>query len=292
MSIEATLNRLAAFVNSPGLNSEAVLELEHYAREAAQQPALVNEDVMCQCAELLETIPIASTAARALIMFLANACVSDSNRSSAVRYGIPSTCVLLLQRFSELSDETLYQILDLMTTLAAASGEGRRCLRPAIPHIIACMNTHQAVTSLDILFAGSCALSTLAMLDSSNAELIASRGGLQTLISSFRLAIAEKQQTSPTTTTSTTGARSRGSEALQEKIELCDAVIKWCRDAAVKVIRCPSPCVDPALQALDFGLYGHTIDVDQLQWDLKFERKKVSKNIPTVKPTPETKVQS
>eukprot|EP00796_Vickermania_ingenoplastis_P008678 gene8678-6101_t len=272
MALIGTLNRLAAFIGSPGLNAENVLELEQMARESALRAHIMSDEEMCQCAELLETIPIATPAARALVMFLGNACLSDTNRGTAVRFGIPSTCVLLLQRHAELDDETLYQLLDLTTTLSSASGDGRRSLRPAIPYIVACLANRK--TSIEVLFASSCALSTLALLDAANSELIACRGGLQALVDAFGEALEVKRNTLQ--------SRDAAKDAqAQEKMQLCDDVMKWSRDALLKVVHCPSPAIDECFRLVKFGQYGESIERDQLQWDLKFERKKSMKKAST-----------
>lgn len=268
MDVTSTLNRLSVFAHSPVLGTEAILELEALAHCASSSSTLLDENVMCQCAELLEeTLPISSIAARALLTYLANACLSDSNKHAAIRYGIPQTCVLYLQRSEEMNDETLYPLLDLVATLSSSSSEGRRSLRPSIPYIVACMFRRHS--SLEILFASCSTLSTLALLDSSNGELIVSTGGLQALINAFRFAYDVKRSI----------LQEKGNHLTMktnqmERLELCEVVLKWSKDAALKAIRCPSDSIDEVIKNIDFGRFGQVIEVDQLMWDIKFERKK------------------
>lgn len=273
MSIEIALNRLLATIDSPNKYSESIAVIEKFTSDAAANSTAISEEVMGQCAELLETLPVDSTATRVLVNFLANACLSETNKLLAGQYGIPSTCILLLQHHSDLENDTLYHILDLITTLSASSGNRRALLRPAIPYIIGLMNARN--TALNVLFAGCCALCTLGMLDNANCELICSQGGLQTLINAFQFAIKMRKK----------GPQSRsfadrGSMPALEKSktdhaqELCNAIVKWSRDAAMKVMHASSIVVDECLKNIDFGPAGSVLEVDELQWDLRFERRR------------------
>lgn len=269
MNIANILHRLSAFANTPSLGTEAALELEVLAQKVSLSPPPLSEDIMCQCAELLEgVIPISSIAVRALLSYLANSCLSDTNRDAAIRYGVPQTCVLYLQRFREIDEDILYPLLDLIATLSSASFAGRRSLRPAIPYIISCMYNHSF--SIELLYAGCAALSTLAMLDFANSELIATQSGFQVLIDAFRFAYNTKRDILEK-------KRNRISPMANEngKLELCEAVLKWAKDALLKIARCPSSSIDDAIKKTDFGVFGHIIEVDQLMWDMKLERKKI-----------------
>lgn len=271
MSYEGTFNRLLAFSTCPTLSTETVVELEREAEKAAVTQGVLSDICMSQCTELLEVLPLKAAATRALLHFLSNICLRDENRVTAVRFGVPNTCVLLLQQWSELDDDTLYYIFDLITTLASASGEGRRTLRPAIPRIIACMNERK--TSGIILFAGCCSLSTLAMLDAENGELIATRGGLQTFVNAFRFAHEEDRKLK---------CIKKKTEKQREQQELISCVITWSRDAALKVCHTASCAIDEHLSKIDFGVYGHSIELDQFLWDLRFERRKFKARQPEV----------
>lgn len=269
MSIESILNRLSAFAHAPTLGTEAALELEVLAQNISVSAPQLGEDVMCQFAELLEGFfPVSSIAARALLSYLANACLSDTNKHAAIRYGIPQTCVLYLQQYREIDEDTLYPLLDLITTLSSASFAGRRSLRPAIPYVIACMRIHSS--SLEILYASCAALSMLAMLDSANSELVASQEGLQILVNAFRFASSKKEKIFYNK-----GSKGNPTTNDNDKVELCDAVLRWAKDALFKVVRTPSGSIDEAIRKLDFGRCGQVIDVDQLMWDIKLERKRV-----------------
>lgn len=270
MNVTSTLNRLSAFAHAPVLGTEAILELEALTHCASS--SALDENVMCQCAELLEeTLPISSIAVRALLTYLANACLSDTNRHTAIRYGIPQTCVLYLQRLDEMNDDTLYPLLDLIATLSSSSSEGRRSLRPSIPYIVTCMSHRHS--SLEILFASCTSLSTLALLDCSNGELIVSTGGLQALINAFRFGYDVKREI-----LLQKGNHVASKANQNERLELCEAVLRWAKDAALKAIRCPSASIDEVIKNIDFGHFGEMIEVDQLMWDIKFERKKYNSN--------------
>ncbi|CAD2215482.1 hypothetical protein AGDE_04035 [Angomonas deanei] len=262
---EPLLNKLSAFGTSdPSVESLCALELENAAQEVqcmTRIPVLTKEN-MSQITELIEAFPPSSKATRALLAFVASLSLRDENRQIAVQFGLSSTCVLLLQQHKDLSNETLYYVFDLVSTLSANDGLARQQLRPGIPYIIAVLGSRKE--NIDVLLGGAISLSTLSMISNANSELTVERGGLQALINAYGYVSEQAAQVKRKSGSS----RDQGEDA-------CENALFWIKDALRKLCLAPLPSVDEALKAADFGVYGKNIAVDELKWTLTFERKKV-----------------
>lgn len=302
----AALHRLGAFQGADDNNPndpvvwEAATDVEAAAEHVVAEPVHVTEDFMALCMELLEEqLPVSSRGTKAVLTLLANLCLTDENRSLASNFGLPGTCVLLLQRHKELSAETLYYVFDLMSTMAASDGNARQNLRPAIPHVLASMQSHG--TALEVLFGASFLLSTLVMLDTANCDVIVERGGVQVLVNIFRAAEnALHGQRGPQRkggsvmggaqrpTSAPKAALGPLANALQaqkqaERTQLCEGAMRWSRDALVTVCRSASSKGDLAqcLATTDFGVFGASVAVDELKWNVLSEQKKRKKSAST-----------
>ncbi|RNF14238.1 uncharacterized protein Tco025E_06131 [Trypanosoma conorhini] len=271
--IEATLNRMVAF--PPGTSSrEAAVDLQNTTRalELADQVPLLTETCMSLCVELMENSCAQSATVHAVLTLLARCCMREENRGLATRFGVFGLCILLLQVHRSLPEDTLFATFDLISTLCMNDGNTRRMLRPSIPYVIEVMR--ERAESLQLAFGGAVVLATLTMLDSANATLAVEQGCVQLLIASFIGAYDKRRQL---------GCR-RAPHALQSKKEeeqrLCENVMRWSRDALRKLVQSPSPAVDEKLEAADFGNYGSRVEVDDLKWTLKFERRKARASPP------------
>lgn len=285
----SALQRLSAFQcgGDSAETSVAALEaatlVEAAAELAATRPVPVPADFMALCVELLEErLPVASRATRAVLSLLANLCLSDETRAMASDFGLPSTCLLLLQRHQELSAESLFCVMDLMASMAAGDGRARQSLRPSIPYVLAAMRAHPTAPAL--LFGGSFLLSTLALLDAANCDLVVCGGGLQVLVGAFIQAegmlrggrgggrAPHGSGGSPTTT----AAAALQAQSLAERAHLCEQAKRWSRDTLGKVCRGATAEADvaAALAALDFGRFGVSVAVDDFKWSLLTDYKR------------------
>lgn len=285
---EGCLNRLAAFGSTDdNIALESAEELERVAEEVAAVPVIVTEGFVGQCGDILENFTPDSIAVRTVLMLLANLCLADENRILAVSFGIPSTCVVLLQQVDGLPAETIYYAFDLMSTIAANDAQGRQRLRPCIPHVIKAMQ--KRCTVLDILFGASFLLSTLTLLNVSNCEVIVSSDGMQVLVDAYLHALktfgelkskqVNKKRTSVNITTGTPEVgNSSTMSSLQrqrdsDRMNVCEGIKRWSKDTLKKLCRAPIGNVDQKLSKVNFGVYGAIVEMDELKWSLTFERK-------------------
>ncbi|EPY24924.1 hypothetical protein STCU_04318 [Strigomonas culicis] len=274
---EPLLNQLSAFGRSDATaQSVCAAEMEKAAQDIQNvtRIPLMTDQHMSQVAELLETFPPASRATKALLSFLSSLCLADENRIMAVRFGVPSTCVVLLQNTEELLADTLYYIFDLASTLSANDGSARDALRPSIPYIITALERQKDV--VDVVLGGAISLSTLSMLNVANCELIIARGGFQTLVNTYmnisQLLTAHRQKKK----TKGEGASFRAAEEKdQSTLYTYENTLFWIKDALLKLCHADIPAVDEAIKSANYGLYGQSILMDELKWSLTFERKKL-----------------
>nr|CCC94780.1 unnamed protein product [Trypanosoma congolense IL3000] len=273
--IEATLNRLVAF--SPGVpcivDDAVCLQNAAAALESSGEIPLLTELCMSLSVDLLENFPPQSDVTYAVLTLLACCCMRDENRDMAGRFGVFSLCVILLQSSELLPQKTLVAIFDLIATLSMNSSNTRQMMRPCVPYVLSVMKTHS--DCLQLAFSGSVAVSTLVMLDKANAELAVENDCIQVLISAFMQGYIKKKELSRYRRASLSLRLQREEEELKR---LCDGVIRWTQDALYKLVLSPLPIIDAKLEASKFGDYGTHVEVDELMWKLKFERKKV--NIP------------
>ncbi|CCW71067.1 unnamed protein product [Phytomonas sp. Hart1] len=279
--LQTAINRISAFGLADDLEARKVVaELELVSQHASAHSLQFSEELMCQCIDLLEELPRVSIATGALIMLLANACLIDENLSLASRYGLPALCVLVLQSQAELSNETLFYMFDLMSTLSSREGYVRQCLRPGIPYVLEAMK--QRMKSLDVLFGGCFLLSTMTILDESNCELTVRRGGMQVVINIYRYALKRLSELTMNQKTNTGLEESTREcvlahlkkEKQAEYVHLCKGILRWCKNILQNLCRADSPTIDATLPTLDYGQYGTSIEMDDLKWTLVFERKK------------------
>ncbi|CCW60954.1 unnamed protein product [Phytomonas sp. EM1] len=278
--LQSAINRLSAFGLADELEARKVAtELELVSQHLAAHPLGFSEELMCQCIDLVEELPRASLATRALVMLLANACLIDENQSLASRFGLPSLCVVVLQSQAQLSNETLFYMFDLMSTLSSREGSARKCLRPGIPYVLEAMK--QRMKSLDVLFGGCFLLSIMTMLDESNCELTVERGGMQVMVNSYRHALERLSElTLKQRNTAGLGKSEMKSilahvekERHTENEHLCKGILRWSKNTLRNLCHVDSPIIDDTLATLDYGRYGSSIEMDDLKWTLVFERK-------------------
>ncbi|KAH9593013.1 hypothetical protein LSM04_004129 [Trypanosoma melophagium] len=272
--LEATLNRLVAF-SSTESSVEAAVDLQNIARalEAAEKIPVLTEACMSLCVDLLESTPLNTVTTHSLLMLLARCCMREENKDLASRFGVFGLCVLILQDYKILSKDTLFATFDLISTLAMNDGNTRRMMRPAIPHVIDVMRDNE--DSLKLAFGSAVVISTLTMLDSANAILAVECGCFQLLINFFLMAHEKKRQF-----LHRRASRSSRNRKEEELLLLFDNVIYWTRDALQKLVLAPSPVIDEKLGCATFGNYGTSLEVDELKWKLKFNRRKVKLSTP------------
>lgn len=276
---EPLLNQLSAFGRTDAAaESVCAAEMEKAAQDIQNMARipLMTEPNMSQVAELLEAFPPTSKTTKALLSFLSSLCLADENRIMAVRFGVPSTCVVLLQNSEELPADTLYYIFDLASTLSANDGSAREALRPSIPYIIAALQKKKDV--VDVVLGGAISLSTLSMLNTANCELILERDGFQTLVSAYlnvsQLLTAHRQKKK----VKGEGASFRAAEEKdQATVYAYENTLFWIKDALLKLCHADLPAIDEAVKTANYGLYGQNILMDELKWSLTFERKKLKK---------------
>ncbi|RNF04293.1 hypothetical protein TraAM80_05206 [Trypanosoma rangeli] len=271
--IEATLNRMMAFPSGTS-SPDAAVDLQNAARalEVADHIPLLTETCMSLCVELMENSPAQVATVHAVLALLARCCMREENRGLATRFGVSGLCIIILQGHRSLSEDTLFAVFDLISTLCMNDGNTRRMLRPSIPYVIAVMR--ERADSLQLAFGGAVVLTTLTMLDNANVALAVEQGCIQLLITSFISAYDQKRQLM---CQRTPHASLRKKE---EKQQLCENVMRWSHDALWKLVQSPFPVVDEKLEAADFGNYGSRLEVDDLKWTLKFERRKVKVSPP------------
>ncbi|KEG10539.1 hypothetical protein DQ04_03601040 [Trypanosoma grayi] len=271
--IEATLNRLVAFSSETSSLDDAV-ELRNIATalEAADDIPVLTETCMSLCVDLVENSPPHAATVRSVLTLLARCCMREENRRLAARFGVFGLCVLVLRDHNSLSTDTLFATFDLIGTLAMNDGNSRRMMRPSIPYVVEVMEKH--ADSLQLAFGGAVVIGTLTMLDNANAVLAAEHGCIQLLISSFVQAHKRKKQLLCHRTSNLSRSK-RDDEVL-----LCDNVIRWTRDALLKLVQAPAPIIDEKLGAADFGSYGASVEVDELTWQLRFDRRRVKASTP------------
>ncbi|EAN99275.1 hypothetical protein C3747_9g356 [Trypanosoma cruzi] len=267
--IEATLNRMLAFPSGAS-SLDAAIKLKNIALalELAEQIPLLTETCMSLCVELAENTPPQVATVHSVLSLLARFCMREENRGLATRFGVFSLCVLILQDHKSLPEDTIFAVFDLISTLCMNDGNVRRMLRPSIPYIIEIMN--DSTSSLQLAFGGAVALATLTMLDADNATLAVERGSVQLLISSFIRAYDRKKEIDCQHICHVSRCKK------EEEQQLCEKVMRWSRDALQKLVQSPSHAVDEKLEEADFGKYGSRVEVDELKWMLKFQRRKVS----------------
>ncbi|ORC91724.1 uncharacterized protein TM35_000053200 [Trypanosoma theileri] len=273
-NLEATLNRLVAF-SSTESSLDAAVDLQNIALalEAAEKIPVLTETCMSLCVDLLENTPLTTVTTYSILMLLARCCMREENKELASRFGVFGLCVLILQDYKKLSKDTLFASFDLISTLAMNDGNTRRMMRPAIPHVINVMRDNK--DSLKLAFGGAAVISTLTMLDVANAILAAECECFQLLINFFLMAYEKKKQL-----LSQHASRLSWNRKEEELLLLCDNVIYWTRDALQKLVLAPSSVIDEKLEAATFGDYGTSVEVDELKWKLKFDRKKVKLTTP------------
>ncbi|KAG5475365.1 hypothetical protein LSCM1_03478 [Leishmania martiniquensis] len=232
----------------------------------------LSESLVSNVSSLLDCCgPRDTPLLRVVTEFLADMSLSEANGSMFLRFGIPSSYVLVLQGWSALSSDTLRAVFDFLSTISSSSAQSRRALRPCIPYVLSAMERH--LYEMDILFGGAVTLSTLTTMDDENCELVAQRGGVQILIDAFyhahrmentvqKVALKKSLQSSSALLTRTQARR------LEERAVLCRDVQKWCRDVLLKVCCTRSKTVEAVLQQADFGAYGCCIPLDELKWSL------------------------
>lgn len=281
---EAALNRLRAFgLADDAFADEAALELECVARDAAMQSSRMSTDSMVLCKELLDALPPAAAGTKATAMFVANMCLMDENRCCAVDVGIPGVCATLMAQHHAMPAETLYYLLDLASTLAAASSRARQALQPSIVGVLDAMRAH--AESMEVLLGGCFFISTMVMLEPIICEEVAKHDGIQVLVTAYHTAVAQlnrtsQQQQQPHGRRKASGTSMRHPSATletqrqEERSQLCTSVRRWAKDALWKMCHAPSTCVDEKLKTTDFGPYGECLEMDEFKWALLFERRK------------------
>lgn len=244
---------------------------------------ILTDTVVGLCTDVVEGGSPDSVALRAVTKLLANLSLREENKALILRFGVPSSYVLVLQQWRLLPPETTYYIFDFLSTVSSSNSYGRQLLRPSIPYVIALVRHYN--TNLDVLFGGAVVLNSLAMLDHTNCELIAQRGGVQALVDAFRFAhklletVSKLKPQQSRNSTPNTLSKARQARMADQAL-LSKAVLKWCRSTLRIVCASPSEDIAAAFQATDFGIYGSCIALDELKWDLKFEVKRGSASKP------------
>lgn len=232
----------------------------------------VTDNIAGSCAELLEACGTDDGVLLCVTtQFLADMSLQEDNVALFLRFGLPGACLLILQRWQSLTATTLNSVFDFLSTVSTASASSRRAIRPCIPYILAAMEHNLYV--MEVLFGAAVTLSTLTTLDDDNCELVARRGGVQTLIAAFYHAyrtestVEQVERKKSLHSSAALLARTQA-RRLEEKARLCQDVQKWCRDVLVKVCRSRTEAAVAALQEADFGAYGHCLALDELKWAL------------------------
>lgn len=156
--------------------------------------------------------------------------------------------------------DTAFALLDVVATVASASGEARtKCAEGGIvPVILETAKAHK--TNDDVLFGVTFSLHTLTM-DTLIGKQVIENGGLQILVAIF---IAEQKR-----------AAKAPQATLQAMAESrASSPAKYAKSAALNVMKAPFDVVDEKLKACNFGRFGEVIAADDLKWQLQQERKK------------------
>ena len=299
--VQSVLNRLAIFAQNSLTERADCAKLLHTVAESEELlvkgvRALQKSTVTAVGIELCSTINSVAESKDwvgwaqvldAMFLLLANCCLSDDLTCHLTLLELPLKSTSMSNDGEELNPfacavgkllnsadqpqlpgTTIFAAFDLVATIAANSSAVRTALGRAgiMSAVLFAMKSRKV--DLDVLYGGTMCFSTLTMADTVNGKRLVEAGGVQVLLDIYKYCSMKGP------TMSAEPAANSGGNLSTSQRETAKSIAKNCEQSLMNLMKVPFDCLDEAIGKANFGKYGAVVAMDELQWNLKQERKR------------------